>query len=358
VLLDVLIHGSRSRAELGRRTGLSRASLMRLTRDLVEFGFVTEGGAAESSGRGRPSDLVHVRPEAAHFAGIKLTGDTLYGAVTDLHANVVATAERSLDSREVDDVVALIAEVVAGFRAEYPRLAAVGVCLAGDVHIVEGKSVVVGSDFLGWSKVPIQSLVESATGLPASIWNDVQALTLGHHWFGAGVGCSSLVLIGLGAGIGSGIVVEGELIRGGHGRPGKVGHISVTSDGPVCDRGHVGCASAFVTIPAILRNAGSEGFWETLELAKSGDPVATAAFHAAGRALGAVVAELNNIIDPEKIIVTGEGLAMAEFAREQVLAEIDTRRDPAAQPVTLDLHAFNFSDYAWAAAISAIKHVV
>jgi DNA-binding Lrp family transcriptional regulator len=92
VLLEVLFHGSRSRADLARRTGLSRTSLTRLTRDLVELGFVSEGEMALPNGRGRPSEMLDLRPESACFAGIKLTGDALYAAVIDLRltANIAA----------------------------------------------------------------------------------------------------------------------------------------------------------------------------------------------------------------------------------------------------------------------------
>ena len=358
LLLDVLVHGARSRADLARRTGLSRASLMRLTRDLVDLGFVTESESAPGAGRGRPSDTVHLKPESAHFAGFKLTGDALYAAVTDLHAKVVTTEEHQLRSRSVDDVVGLIVDVTTRFRAEHSHLASVGVCLAGDVQEVDGGAVVRGSHFLGWNDVPLQRLVETGAGLPTAISNDVQALTVAHHWFGAGVGCRSLAVIGLGAGVGAGIVANDELIRGSRGHPGKVGHVFVTGTGPRCDAGHQGCASAYVTIPAFVRNAGALDFADALARAAGGDERAVTALDDAGRALGVIIAELTNFVDPEKIVVTGEGLPIVRSALDRVTATAMERRDPAAEPTELDLRDFDFADYAWAAAISAIRQVV
>jgi len=360
VLLDVLFNGSRSRAELARRTGLSRTSLTRLTRDLVELGFVSEGEISAPNGRGRPSEMLDLRPESAHFAGIKLTGDALYAAVIDLRANVVTSQEHPLVSRDVDAVVDLIGTVVAELRARFPRLTAVGVCLAGDVQLSDGRLVVQGSWFLGWDSVPLAELVAAATGLPAAVANDVQALTAAHHWFGAGVGCSSLAVIGLGAGIGAGIIVGDELVAGAHGHPGKISHTPVTSTGPRCDHGHVGCASAFVTMPAIARNAGGDvdHFDDVLRRADAGDPVALDAFRGAGTALGVVIAQIVNLIDPQKVVVTGEGLAIFDYAHAEVDAAIADRLDPAASGAVLDVRAFQFADYAWAAAISAIRAVV
>jgi predicted NBD/HSP70 family sugar kinase len=357
VLLEVLIHGSRSRADLARRTKLSRATLMRLTRGLVELGLVTEGETQAPAGRGRPSEMVHIRSEAAYFVGVKLTGDSLHAVVTDLHARVLATEERALPSRDVESVVRLIAEVVDGFSADF-ALTAAGVCLAGDVTYDSGRSLLLGSPFLGWHDVALGELVESATGLATSISNDVQALTVAHHWFGAGVGCSSLALIGLGAGIGAGLVVNDEIVRGSRGHPGKVGHLFVSDTGPECDHGHVGCVSSFVTIPAILRNAGTTGFWETLEAAAAGDAASDRALRDAGRALGVVVANLADLVDPQKVIVTGEALAVARYAKDDVDAAIVERLDPAAEPVVLDLVEFAFADYAWAAAIAGIRNVI
>ncbi len=332
---------------------------MRLTRDLVDLEFVTEGAALRSAGRGRPSETVYIRPESAHFAGIKLTGEALYAVVTDLHANTVHTEEHALASRSVDDVVALIVETAGRLRASHPRLAALGVCLAGDVRVVRGSAEVVGSHFLGWEdEVPLERLVAERTGLPTAISNDVQALTLAHHWFGAGVGCRSLAVIGFGAGIGAGLVIGDELVRGSAGRPGKVGHLFVSDDGPGCDAGHPGCVSAFVTIPSVLRNAGVADLDALRSAFEAGEPSAIEAVTAAGRALGVVVATLRNVADVEKVVITGEGLEVARWAHDQLIATLDERLDATASDAPLELRDFAFADYAWAAAITAIHHVV
>ena len=358
VLLEVLVHGSRSRADLARRTGLSRATLSRLTRDLVDFGFVSEGETQPTSGRGRPSETLHLRADSAHFAGIKLTGDALYAVVTDLHAHEIESVERPLESRDTAAVVAVIADVVAGFRERFPRLSAVGVCLAGDVEDSTGSAIVVGSHFLGWDEEPVQRLVEDATGLPAAVSNDVQALTAAHHWFGAAVGARSFCVIGLGAGIGAGIFVNDELVRGSRGHAGKVGHVFVHDSGPLCDRGHAGCASAYVTIPAMLANSGAVDFDDLIARVEAGDAAARRTIDEAGYALGVVVANLSNLVDPERVIITGEGLAVARIAEDSLRSGIADRLDPAAEPVELEVRDFRFEDYAWAAAVSSIRHIV
>lgn len=358
VLLEVLIHGSRSRADLSRRLGFSRTSLSRLSRELVDLGIVAEGDTVAAGGRGRPSEMLLIRPDAAAFVGIKLTGDALYVAVTDLHATVVHHEEHPLASREVDDVVAQIGTVVENLRAGMPSLTAVGVCLAGDVDDAGDRELIVGSHFLGWNRVPLSDLVQRATGLPAVAANDVQSLTVAHHWFGAGVGLRSFAVIGLGMGIGAGIVVNGEVIRGSRGHPGKIGHLPVTATGPGCDRGHTGCVSAYVTAPAIVRNAGADTFDDAVARARAGESAAVTAFEGAGEALGAAVATIVNLVDPEKVVVTGEGLPVLELAGAAVERGLRERLDPASAPVPVTAHEFHFGAYAWAAAITAVRHVV
>ncbi|MBB2976509.1 putative NBD/HSP70 family sugar kinase [Microbacterium endophyticum] len=357
VLLDVLIHGERSRAELSRRTGLSRASLSRITRELLDLGFVEEGEISAPHGRGRPSEMLRVRPDSAFFIGIKLTGDMLYAVVTNLHAEIVWTEDAPLESRDAKDVVDQISTIAHRARERFTRISAIGVCLAGLVEIEHGAAVVVGSSFLGWDREPLERLVRDATGLPTAIENDVQALTLAHHWFGAGVGTRNLAVVAIGAGIGAGFVVNDELVRGSQGQPGKVGHLHVSDTGPECDRGHVGCVSAYATIPALLLNAGASTFNEVVDAAAAGSARAQGAISQAAHALGVVVATLVNVTDPEKVIVTGEALQIAEIGRDRFDRAISLSLDPVVAALELELYRFHFTDYAWGAAISAIRRV-
>jgi len=361
ILREALVHGSRSRADLARRTGFSRTSLTRLTRDLVDFGFLVEGEIRAQGGRGRPSEMLDVRADSAQFAGIKLTGDSLYAVVTDLRAVVVERVEQPLPtSRSVPDVVELIRQVVSGFQSRHSRLAAVGVCLAGDVEDVGGRAELVDSPFLGWGRVPLQRMVEESTGLPTVISNDVQALTVGHHWFGVGVGCSSLVVVSFGAGIGAGLVVHDEIVRGSRGHPGKVGHLLVagTQSGPTCDLGHRGCVSAWVTVPAIVANSGALNFEEAIQGAGREDPAAAKAVQGGARALGAAVAYLIDLVDPEMVVVTGEGLPIVHASGGAFLEGLEARLDPASEVVPVNFADFQFADYAWGASITAIRRVV
>jgi len=359
VLLELLLHGSRSRIRLAERVGLSRASLTRIARDLVDAGLVSEGATEASGFRGRPAESLHLRPGSAHFIGVKLTGDALYAVVTDLSATVLDTRTVDLASRDVDAVVALIADVSKELLEGRTLPAAVGVCLAGDVQKRDDVAVVERSAFLGWSdSIPLPSLVEAATGIRTTVTNDVHALTAAHHWFGSGVGHDSLVVYGIGAGIGSGIVVEDELMEGANGRAGRIGHTRVPGTGKSCDNGHSDCVHSFVTMPAIEHNAGLP-YAAAVEHARAGDERPLAAFERAAFALGAVVADSVNAFDPQLVSIMGEGLDMLDFAPEifrSALAEHLEQVDVSS--VRIERPPFDFSLYARGAAVAAMRELL
>jgi predicted NBD/HSP70 family sugar kinase len=362
VLLELLLHGARSRIRLAERVGLSRASLTRIARELVDLGLIGEGEVELTNARGRPGEQLYLRSEAAHFLGIKLTGDTLYAVVTDLSAHVVHSEAHSLESRDVDAVVHLIGDVARALLSDRALPAAIGVGLAGDVLKRDGTQLLERSAFLGWSgSTPLRSLVEAETGIPTTVTNDVHALTAAHHWFGSGVGLDSIVVYGLGAGIGSGVVIDDELMEGAHGRSGRIGHSRVGGEGRACDNGHVDCVHSFVTMPSIEFNSGvAEGEYPlAVERASAGDATALAAFERAAYALGAVVAESVNSFDPEMISIMGEGLDMLDFAPERFaagVAEYLEQVDPAS--LKIERPPFDFGLYARGAAVAAMRELL
>ncbi|GGF45639.1 sugar kinase [Microbacterium sorbitolivorans] len=359
-LLEVLIHGELPRAEIARRLNLSRASLTRITRTLVDAGLLAEGGTRLMAQTGRPSEMLILQPQARHVLGIKLTGDVLYATVTDLSATAVASRELRLPSPDPADVVAEIAGVAREFSAEYPDIVAVGIAIAGRVRQDRAGAVVEVSAFLDWTDVPLGAMVTEATGLPCSVENDVRALTVTEHWFGAGTGLDDMALITVGVGIGCGLVVNGRLVEGAHARAGQLSHLIVDDAGPYCDLGHRGCATSMLVNSAIVgayRVAGVD-YEGVVAAARAGDAVARAIFADAGRALGVLVASVANLTDPQKIVLTGDGIAVVELAGDAMRAEIARRLDTEAVDVDIDVRLWDFSEWARAGAGLAIRDML
>jgi predicted NBD/HSP70 family sugar kinase len=360
VLRELIIHGAQSRVDMARKLDVSRANLSRLARELIDLGLISEGAPLYSPTRGRPAELLHLEPGAAHFVGVKLTGDHLYAVLTDLAAQVIDERTERLDSREPAAVSDQIARVSAALFEGRAVPAALGICLAGNVLERDGVRLVEQSHFLGWESAALADLVEARVPQRVSIANDVVALTAAHHWFGAGVGHASLVVYGLGAGIGSGIVVFDEVLTGSSGRAGHIGHARLPATGRVCELGHTDCVHSFVTMGSISHNAGTgDDYFAALGAARAGEPAAVRAFALAARALGVVIADSVNAVDPEKVLVTGEGVDMMELAPHELsaaLADHLEQIDPTH--VVIERPPFTFSHYARGAAISAMRDLI
>jgi predicted NBD/HSP70 family sugar kinase len=356
-LRELLVHGPRSRAEIARKLGMSRASLTRVTRTLVDQGLVTEGAVELRGATGRPSEVLHIRPEGRRYLGVKLTSDRLFAVVTDLTARPLAEYEEPLKSQSVEDAVAQIGGAFERLADEHPGISAVGIGLAGDVVSASGRQIVLQSPFLGWQEVPLADLVSERLGVPATAENDVRALTAAEHWFGVGAGYESMVLITVGTGIGVGMVVDDRVVVGAGGKAGNLEHLPIDPSGPRCHRGHRGCLASYLSnaaIVAALRTPGLD-YDSVLELARTGDPAALQAFRDAGHALGVLTATLANTLDPEKIVVTGDGITVTELARDELDAAIAMNRHPDEAPIALDIQPFEFSEWARAGAVLAIR---
>ncbi|WP_329454655.1 ROK family transcriptional regulator [Streptomyces sp. NBC_01497] len=362
VFQTLLTQGPLTRAELGRRTGLSSGAVTKVSTPLLADGWITEvGQPAGERQPGRPATLVAVRPERARFIGVKVTADELIGVAADLTATPLATRRAPLGSRDVGTVVRAIARIVAQLADGEggPEVHSVGVTISGDVDGHTG--VVRYSPFLDWRGVRLAELVESATGIPTVIDNDVRALTVAEQWFGSGAGLSSFALVTVGAGIGCGISVDGRLVSGAHGVSGEIGHLPVggaVGSAQVCTCGNTGCVEAIASTQAIVDQAreetGDPGLTlaDAVRLAHNGDEAARAVFTRAGHALGLAIASVANLIGPERIIISGEGVASYDLFADQIRRSFTAQAFGTAADCDLVVRPLPFE--AWARGGAAV----
>ena len=360
-LLALISTGPMGRGDLAEHLGLSAATTTRTVRPLIEAGLIEEQPPAEVAGPGRPTRLLAVVPSCATVAGIKLTDDRLYAVLTDPLGQVLVRDSQPLPQTDVRSVTALIASVVAQLARRCGRRPdAIGISLGA---AVVGRRTVVVASFLGWRDVPLAAMVAEATGLPCVAANDVRAFAYAEAWFGAGRGKDPFALVTLGAGIGCGIVVDGEIVSGAQGAAGSVRHLPVDPSGPSCEIGHPGCARALASTSGILRAAaehlecGAEEL--SLELLLSpdmrGNRGVDGVLRRAALAVGRVVGMLVAYVDPELVVVSGEGVAVVEAYREVFEAEVGALRHWAAAPVPVLLRPFEFDEWARGAAALALE---
>ncbi|MGY4860131.1 ROK family protein [Cryobacterium sp. AP23] len=355
----VLMHGPVSRSELGRRLGLSAASLTRLSRPFFERGLFVEVSDDANGGVGRPTRPLDVRMDGRRFVGIKLTGDDAFGVLTDLRTTELAAAHRPITSRDPDAVVEQLVALVREL-AEADPVAAVGVSVGGNVT---GSRVVTRAPFLGWREVDLASALEASLGIQVLVENDVAGLAAAEQWFGAGRETSSFAVLTIGIGVGYGLVINDQIITTVNSGLGLGGHVPLDPDGPLCEAGHQGCSNAMLTESAIQSAVGRAlgrdvGYGEALALAESGDPAALAVLQASGRALGRLVALITNIAMVDTIVLSGEGIGLWNIVSDEIIGTARDGRDPEATPLRFSINDGGVSSWARGAAAVAIQQTL
>jgi glucokinase-like ROK family protein len=336
-------HGVISRAEIARRTGLSRSTVSSLVSELQADGLVSErGDTGEAHGEhgGRPPRLLAFRPSAGAAVGLDFGHTHVRVAVSDLSSTILAERSAPLDtdhaSQEGLDVAArLVAETLAEAGVDSGRVIGAGLGLPGPVDQVGG---VVGSSVIlpGWVGVAAAQEMRRRLALPVLVDNDANLGALAEAMFGAGQGANDLVYVKVSSGIGAGLILHGQLYRGWSGMAGELGHVLVDPEGAVCRCGNRGCLETAASAPAVLellrRSHGELTVGEMLRLAREGDLGCRRVIADAGRAVGEAVALLCNVLNPQRIVVGGDLAAAGDLLLDGVRESV--RR--FALPATAD----------------------
>ena len=196
----------------------------------------------------------------------------------------------------------------------------------------------------GWVNGPLGQIIEDEFKVKCKIDNDVRVATLGEFTYGAGQGCKNLVCITVGTGVGSGIIVNGQLVRGASMSAGEIGHMILQAhEGPICGCGNTGCLEAFASGPSIVQLAkeylsgGKSAKFEELangreitpfmvyEAAMQGDAVAKRIFAIVGEWLGIALTSVVNLLNPEKIIIGGGVSQAGNFLIDPIRKTINER---------------------------------
>lgn len=196
----------------------------------------------------------------------------------------------------------------------------------------------------GWVNVPIAKMIEEEFHIPTRIDNDVRCAALGELNFGAGKGCENFICITVGTGIGSGIVINGKLVRGASNAAGEIGHIKLEQNGgPLCGCGDYGCLEAFASGPAIvamaydyIKGGKSAKFSEmagdgeitpyiVAKAAEAGDGIAKKIFEIMGYRIGIGLTSVINLLNPEKVIVGGGVAECGDLLLEPIRKTVKDR---------------------------------
>jgi glucokinase len=225
----------------------------------------------------------------------------------------------------VDRLVALSRRVMEATRAEDPAAEIVGVGIGSPGPLDTRRGIVLLTPNLGWVDFPLRDILAGRLGLPGALDNDANCAVLGEWWMGAARGARHALGLTLGTGIGGGIIIDGRLFHGASDCAGEIGHATIDANGRLCKCGNYGCLEAYASGPAIARRAvealaanGASLLSEMVEgdvsrvtaqtvyeAAAAGDPLAVEVVHETASFLGAGLANLLNIFNPEVVVVCG-----------------------------------------------------
>jgi predicted NBD/HSP70 family sugar kinase len=335
-------HQPISRADLARRMGTTRGAVSLLVNELIEEGMVYEGATGEAS-RGRKPTFLYMDSRGRCAVAVDIRATRSYLMITDLVGRQlmeIGSFATDLDpARFVKDLAGRVRRLLAEHK-DLGRCAGIGVVVPGMIDR-DGENVM-HAPALGWRDTPLRRPLAAATGLPVLIENSGKACALSLMWSARGDQNppADLVFVSVSDGVGVGVTVRGELLRGRHNVAGEFGHVPLSIDGPPCACGARGCWEAYVSNLATLgryfgrplvpgRPIPSEVAAMTVDdlilRARGGDGKALAAIQSTARYLGLGLASIVNALDPDRIYVGGEITTAWDLIEPNVRAALAER---------------------------------
>lgn len=347
-----------SRADLARQSRLQPSTISAITEQLLTEEWITQGALGHAP-RGRKPRFLLLNNERAGVIGVNVRPRQTTLALTDLNARFLTQDSMPTSTDPKMFISELSRRVRALMKAhEHLYYEGIGVSLPGRVD--QQTQRLAFAPNLGWRDVDIKTPLERATGLSVEIENAANACALSEMWFGHNnEGIHDLISLTVSEGIGTGIISNGQLVRGASGVAGEFGHISINEDGLPCRCGNRGCWEVYASNTAAVkyyvqvtgrtrRRQGATqipapSFDDLLHLAEQGDPKAIEAVERMARYLGIGIAMLVTGFAPKMIVVVGEvtrawhrvGAIIAATVKERSLSAAVTRivpSDEAAQP--------------------------
>jgi predicted NBD/HSP70 family sugar kinase len=344
VLRHLRDEGPRSRARIAQETGLNKATVSSLVADLAQRRLVSDGEVDRAGAVGRPGLTVHLDGHGVAGIGVELNVDYAAAVVLDLSGDVLFEKRIAVDApalgpeATLDQVARLAAEAVAAIAERGAVAAGLTVAIPGLVQSADG--VVIQAPNLGWRNVPLLDGLRTRLDavLPIHVDNDANLSAIAEWAMGSEARTPDLVYLTGEVGVGGGIIVAGQLIRGARGLSGEVGHMPIGSANFVCGCGRRGCWETTVGLAALLRTATGPDdpvndpardlearLAELSRRAESGDERTLTALQQIGTALGTGAAVLINLFNPAVIVLGGYFAVMGSWLMGPLTAELEAR---------------------------------
>src|SRR5262245_31069373 len=358
VLNLVRAHQPISRADLARRMGIRRGAVSLIVNDLLEERLIFEGATGETV-RGRKPTFLYIDSRRRTVVAADIRASESFLMLTDLVGKPLTGVMSFPTIRDPQQLVTALSTRIHNLLVEQHSAdvcEGIGVVVPGMVEHSTMK--VLHAPTLGWRDVNLREPLAAATGLPVQIENSGRACALAQAWAmreDLGGLAGDLVFVSVSDGVGVGVVIHGEVLRGRHNIAGEFGHLPLSLDGPRCSCGSNGCWETYVSNPATLARYFGRAFDQRGPLpadqkhftvddliarARARDTKASAALDSTARYLGLGLASVINVLDPARVYVGGEITLAWDLIEPTVRAALAERTlTPAAaetdiRPVT------------------------
>lgn len=328
-----------SRAALAHLTGLNKATVSSIVKVLLTNGLIRESGVNGSSTEvGRPAINLEPDPTAGYFIGVEIGVGFISIITVNFSMKIISRRyESTLTYYSQDKIIERLLFLLMESKEQVDHLQrplfGIGIGVPGLVDIANG--ILLFAPNLGWQDLPLRSRIEAVLDVPVYLANEANLAALGESVFGAGQDCKNMLYVSSGMGLGGGLILNGRLVEGTAGFAGEVGHMLVERNGRHCNCGSRGCWETVAGQQALFRRVeeavkADQSSWITakiesdfnklsipliVEAAQQNDAVATQALQATAEWLGIGMANLMNVINPQRVILGGPMSA----AHEQLL---------------------------------------
>ncbi|MFC0331565.1 ROK family protein [Paenibacillus sepulcri] len=301
-----------SRAAIAKQTGMSATTVSRIVGELADQGYILESDQV-SVGLGRKSTLLGIADTSVLSVGVELDSHQMNIGIVDIQGNIVCSSKYTRTSDEKPDVTLMrISEAIHDLMEQHgidkTRALGIGMGLPGIVNNQTG--IVVFSVQLGWKNVQLAERLKELTGYEVAVDNELKVKALAEHLKGAAIGSRRTALLGFGNGVGSALILEGEIYRGETNSAGEIGHTTIDPSGMMCECGKAGCLQTYINISSLLSEANKIRPIATIEelfaARQAGEGWAK---YLIERALQYIAITVNNVVcmyNPDSVILSGE----------------------------------------------------
>jgi glucokinase len=317
--------------------------------------------------------------------GLDLGGTNITGALATSEGKIAAITRRKTQASRgsgpvIEDMAEMVEHLIASQGISRDDVIGLGVGAPGPLSHRDG-IIFKMANLPGWTNVRLRRALLERTGLPTILDNDANVAAFGEFWMGAGKGVRQMVALTLGTGIGSGVIIDGEILRGHFENAAELGHLIVHARGRPCTCGQRGCLEQYASaanltrhcveliregressLSAILEKGGELGAKEVVEAAKEGDPLAAEVWDEACYFLAIGCINVQHSFNPQMLVLSG-GMSKAgdfllsrvrRYAREHGWKLCDDQPEISISVLGDDAGVLGAAGIAWAARNSGV----